>query len=105
MGLSLLFYSGNAEEIGKAVMDLEFENLDKVPHADLSLHIQPKDLDSLSREAAAVLGNSPVLLSGCIELVLVDEVDRGALLVKNEWVNQFAMIQPNLCEELVKRWM
>jgi hypothetical protein len=110
MGLTLEFYIGDPAVIGRAVMDGDFDTLDdpRVVHAraDLSLHIQPKDIDTLSSEAAGLLQREPVLLRESLgDAIGGDERDHGAFLVAPEWLSQFAALQPETLAELTRRWM
>ena len=74
--------------------------------ADFSLHIQPKDLDTLSVEAAGLLGQQPVLLQESLgEAIGGDETDNGAFLVSSDWVSQIGALQPSAASELTKRWI
>lgn len=110
MGLTLEFYMGNPEVIGPAVADVDFDTLDDSgivqARADLSLHIQPKDLDTLSREAAGLLQREPVLLQQSLrDAIGGDESDHGAFLVAFEWVAQLGALKPDAASELTHRWM
>jgi hypothetical protein len=59
MGLTLEFFMGDPAAIGPAIANVDFDTLDDSDiveaRADLSLHLEPQDLDTLSREAAALL--------------------------------------------------
>jgi hypothetical protein len=110
MGLTLEFYMGDPTTIGPAVADVDFDVLDDSSvvqeRADLSLHIQPKDLDTLSREAAVLLQREPVLLQQSLgEAIGGNESDHGAFLVAPEWVAQIGALQPDAASELTRRWM
>jgi hypothetical protein len=110
MGLTLEFYMGDPSAIGPAVAEVDFDILDDSgvvqSRADLSLHIQPKDLDTLSREAAGLLQREPVLLQQSLgDAIGGNECDHWAFLVASEWVAQFGALQPNAASELTRRWM
>ncbi len=110
MGLALEFYLGDPEAIGPAVADADFDALDDSgvveARADLSLHIQPMDLDTLSREAAGLLQCEPVLLQRSLrDAIGGDECDRGAFVVAPEWVALFGALQLDAAAVLTRRWM
>lgn len=110
MGLTLEFYVGDPEVIGPAVAEADFDLLYKSDvvkkRADFSLHIQPKDLDTLSLQVADMLGQSPVLLQESLgDAIGGDESDHGAFLVASEWVSQVAGLQSSVSVELTKRWI
>ena len=110
MGLTLEFYMGDPDAIGPAVEQADFDTLDKSgivkARADLSLHIQPKDLDTLSIEAAGLLGQRPVLLQESLgDAIGGDETDHGAFLVSSDWVSQIGALHPTTAQELANRWI
>lgn len=110
MGLALEFYMGDPAVIGPAVADSDFDALYDasvvLARADLSLHLQPKDLDSLSREAARLLGREPILLGESLgDAIGGDEIDHGAFVVATHWVALFASLETEAASELTRRWM
>lgn len=110
MGLRLEFYVGDPGIIGQAVADTDFDALEAESvvqaYADLSLHIVPRDLDILTREAAAMLQRPPILLRESLEEAIGgDEPDHGAFLVGHEWVMQIARLSREPAAELANRWM
>jgi hypothetical protein len=110
MGLTLEFYMGDPKAIGAAVADSDFDVIDDTSvvkaRADLSLHIQPQDLDSLSREAASLLRRQPILLQQSLgDAIGGDEDDHGAFPVASDWVSQIAALELATAPELTRRWM
>ncbi len=71
MGLSLEFYAGDADSIGAAFSEVEFEGLRNGTlahsYADLSLHLSPTDLDILSEQIGALLRQPSILLLDSLE--------------------------------------
>jgi hypothetical protein len=109
MGLTLEFYTGDPHAIGYAVEVADFDALDESgivkARADLSLHIQPKDMDTLSVEAAGLLGKRAVLFQQSLgDAVGGEESDHGAFLVSADWVAQIGTLQLNTAQELATRW-
>jgi hypothetical protein len=110
MGLTLEFYMGDPDAIGPAVEQFDFDALYESgivkARADLSVHIQPKDLDTLSIEAAGLVGQRAVLLQeSLITAIGGDETDHGAFIVSSDWVSQIGSLQPSTAQELTKRWI
>jgi hypothetical protein len=110
MGLTLEFYVGDPAAIGHAVELADFDALDDSgivkARADVSLHIQPKDLDTLSVEAAGLLGQRTVLFQQSLgNAVGGDETDHGAFLVSEDWVAQIGQLDLNATQELATRWI
>jgi hypothetical protein len=110
MGLTLEFYVGDPEAIGPAVAEADFDTLYQSGivkmRADFSLHIQPKDLDTLSVEIAGLQKQPPVLLQESLgDAIGGDESDHGAFLVASEWVLQVGSLQPSSAPEITKRWI
>jgi hypothetical protein len=107
MGLSLEFYLGNADAISRAISDIELEQLDDpsivADSADFSLHIEPADLELLSESMARFNGQKPQGFRQSLE-ILVDEEDRGALIVQSGWTNYVGTISDERVEEVVELW-
>lgn len=91
MGLSIEFYAGDAETIGKAFSAVDFDQLrdgrKSVAYADLSLHVGVEDLDLLSA-AIAGHGERPViaLLDSLGANVGAIDGEGSADVVNPEWV-------------------
>lgn len=107
MGLSLEFYLGNADAIADAVADIDLDRLDDpnvVTHtADFSLHITPADLDLLSESIGRVTDQMPQGLSSSLQ-PMVDEEDRGALLVSLDWIQYTAALLNEQVDEVAELW-
>jgi hypothetical protein len=95
MGLSLEFHLGDTEAIHKAVRDIDLDRLYDPTvvkaKADLSLHITPHDLDTLSQEFAVESRQEPMDLRPHLK-VLFDEFDRGVFLVDDCWISYIAAV-------------
>jgi hypothetical protein len=107
MGLALEFYLGDPDAIANAVADIDPERLDDpniVTHsADLSLHINPADLDLLSESIGRVTAQKPQGLHPSLEPV-VDEEGYGALLVAPDWACYVAALQSEQVPEVAELW-
>jgi hypothetical protein len=111
MGLSMEFYAGDAEAIGRAFSEVEWDGLrdgsDAAAYADLSLHLAPDDLDALSEAAADLAGIAPSLLSCCL-IEQVGALDGGqtgsADLVDPRWPEMFIDLGDEGAEQLTSRW-
>lgn len=107
MGLSLYFYIGNLEKIEAAVRDCDFHTLydpEVCAHrADFSLHLQPRDLDTLSRQIGSHSQQVPVDLRPNL-VVRVDEEGYGLLIVDSAWVLYVARIDLADVPAAVEGW-
>jgi hypothetical protein len=110
MGLSMEFYAGEPQGIGRAFTACELDGLrdGTVAHsyADFSLHLSPDHLDLLSEEIAATVGRAPVLLLDCIEdHVGGTEGESSADVIAQEWVDTVAEVTDASLPALTKRWV
>ena len=111
MGLSQEFYAGDAGCIGRAFSDIEWDNLRDetatAAYADLSLHLSPDDLDTLSEVAAGLAGATPHLLSECLirQVGAIDDGEMGgAYVVDPKWPRMIASLEEEVAETLTARW-
>ncbi len=98
MGLSLEFYAGDADKIGQAFSDVEFEVIrdGTLAHsyADFSLHISPTDLDILSEQAAGMLERPPILLLDSLGRHVGGTPDESSAdVVSQAWVEFIALFR------------
>ena len=110
MGLSLEFYAGDPDEIGRAFTEIEFDGLrdGTLAHnyADLSLHISPTDLDILSKVVADVTHNEPVLLlESLCRSVGGTAGESDASLVSDDWVAIIAAAPKELAAQITRLWL
>ena len=107
MGLSLEFYSGDRDAIAEAVREVDFDRFDDAAvvtrRADLSLHISPRDLDLLSQACAKTSGREAMNLSANLS-GLIDEEDRGALVVDPTWVAYIAAVPDGTSAVIAEYW-
>lgn len=107
MGLALEFYAGSREKIIKAVQECDLDLLDEpgvtAAYADFSLHMEPRDLNLLSR-AIGVVENREVLELGDFLNGVVDEDGYGALDVGRDWVRYAATTNPLNIDVIVQGW-
>ena len=93
MGLTLEFHAGDKSRIAKAIQESDLEVLGNPDvskfNVDLSLHITPHDLDLLSASFGEAKLIPPLQLRKFLK-VMVDEEDRGALGVDQDWINYIA---------------
>ena len=110
MGLTLQFAIGMAEQIIEAVANDDFDFLDHLETekrlADFSLHLQPKDLDTLVN-LIAISTKSPV--KSLREHLLfdqpcVDEPDKGAIKVSPIITKLFASQNESNSTSIAKEW-
>ncbi|WP_462410075.1 hypothetical protein [Neobacillus sp. Marseille-QA0830] len=106
MGLIMEFLVGNDEKIIDAVKEFDTSKLHNnvIQCADLSLHLSPDDLDTLSISASKFNKQEAILLSEYLE-VLVDQEDCGLFLINNEWISYFSSLKKSDLEELTKEWL
>ncbi len=110
MGLSIEFYAGDPDEIGRVFTNVGFDGLrdGSVAHgyADLSLHLSPEHFDSLSEQAGAALKRTPVLLLDSLERTVGGtEGERGADVISPRWVGMMAAVPTELVATIAKNWM
>jgi len=107
MGLLFDFYAGRGRELGEAYQELDFDRLEDLSrgHADLSLHISPRDLDLLSEQAFRIVGKEAV---GVFDSFAqnVGRTDAGSADVMNpQWVAVLAEFPETQIEQLTDEWM
>lgn len=110
MGLSMEFYAGRPEDIGRAFTECNLEALrdGSLAHAyaDLSLHLSADHLDLLSEEVAVALGRPPVILFESLEEhVGGTDGESSAEVVADAWVRLIAATPDALVPSVVHRWM
>ena len=110
MGLSIEFYAGNADAIGRAFTDYEFEGLrdGSIAHsyADFSLHVSVADLDVLSEQIAVLLDREPVRLLDSLEKHVGGTPDEsGADMVARAWVEFVAAVPHESASRLSVLWL
>jgi len=110
VGLSIEFYAGDAEAIGKAFTEYEFEGLrdGSIAHSyvDFSLHISVADLDVLSEQIAGVLDGEPVRLLDSLERHVGGTPDESSAdLVARAWVEFVAGVPKESASQLSALWL
>lgn len=105
MGISLQFLVGAPREILDALSDVNYDKLDSFieKEADFSLHLQPKDLQTLS-DCAAQYASQFLKPFRSALVCYLDEADRGYFLVHNDWVDAMATIDISKAKELTAKW-
>ena len=108
MGLALEFYTGDTAAIIAAVEAMDYDRLDDPTvvsaRADLSLHLIPKDLDSLSIALGRAAGLSPIELGPHLEGVM-DTPDHGLLSVDSAWVAYVAKVPTAAAVSVAESWV
>jgi len=105
MGLTLKFLAGAPKGVLDAISEYDYAKLDRLTEkeADFSLHLQPKDLQTLSDCAASF--TSRFLKPFRTALVCyLDEEDRGYFLVNDDWVEAVAAIDRGRSKALAGKW-
>ena len=110
MSFLIEFYAGDANEIGRAFSEDDFEALrnGNLAHsyADFSLHISPTDLDILSEQAAGLLERPPVLLLDSLgRNVGGTPEESSAEVVSPAWVEFIAALPAEAAAELSSVWL
>ena len=107
MGITLEFYAGDGQRLAKAFQESDLDAFDDpsiaVAKADLSLHILPKDLNTLSIVFANFNSKAPIDLRSHLT-VLADEDGAGMLSVDNQWVAYAAAVPVDKATEISKAW-
>jgi hypothetical protein len=110
MGLSLEFYAGDANIIGAAVAEIEFDRIrsggDAIAYADLSLHLSPDDLDLLSEVIAERARQPPALLLDSLTRTVgtIDE-EGAAYVVDPRWVAIVAALSVEDAPDVTAEWI
>ena len=107
MGLTLEFIAGDKARLVTAFQECDLDAFDDpaiaVAKADLSLHILPKDLNTLSLVLAKFNGQSPIDLRSHLT-VLADEAGAGMLDVDDKWVAYAAAVPSGRAAEISEAW-
>ena len=112
MGMTLFeFIAGDKNKLATAVQsedsDACFETLDDTTiarvRADVNLHIEPTDLNTLSSLFASVNHRPSTDLRSHLS-VLVDEEDRGLLEVDRKWVSYVAAVPTDKVNAVADAW-
>jgi hypothetical protein len=111
MGLSLEFYAGDAAVIGAAFNDVaDWDSIrdgtKAIAYADLSLHLSPDALDTLSEVFAmeAGAGRMEFLSRLGEEVGVIDGGEGGAYVVEPAWVQTVAKVDPRDAKAITVRW-
>jgi hypothetical protein len=107
MGLSLEFLIGNDKKIVKAAKRLDFDLFEEencvLRKADFSLHIEPRDLDTLSIAVAKYINSEEMILHDYLDLV-IDKSDHGLFTVHNLWVKYFSELDQSSVKKVTGTW-
>jgi len=108
MSLTLEFALGDPDKITRAIKEGDFDKLNDPAvtkgRADLSLHITPHDLDTLSEEFASASGCRAVTLRPYLQ-VLHDDSECGVLLVDRFWISYAAAVPTTQVKGVTQRWI
>lgn len=105
MGASMIFTFGNAESMKQALLAEDYRHFYNLLlfKADLSLHLQLHDLQSLT-ECASVYASAPLPdFEDSLDYQL-DEPDRQLCLVKRGWVTGMASVGKENAAQLTADW-
>lgn len=107
MGLTLEFFAGDTQKLVTALQDNDLDAFDDpaiaVAKADLSLHILPKDLNTLSLAFAKFNAQHPIDLRSHLT-VLVDEEGAGMLAVNEKWIAYVAAVPTEQAAAISEAW-
>jgi hypothetical protein len=107
MGLTLEFLLGNDKKIIKAAKKLDYDLFDEpsciLKKADFSLHISPKDLNTLSLAASKYNNHTPLDLREQL-ILIVNKADHGLFGINNRWVEYFSQVSQNDSDNLTQVW-
>ena len=105
MGISLEFLVGAPKGILDALADADYEKLDGLieKEADFSLHLQPRDLQTLFDCAAQYTSKFLKPFRSALVCYL-DEADRGYFLVHDDWVDAMGTVDIRKAKELAAKW-
>lgn len=109
MGLSLIFCAGEQAEDTKKMLealetaDYQALNQRMARKADFSLHLRPKDLQTLSECAAAFSSQTAAPFREGLTCYF-DAEDRGFFIVSEEWEKYFAAVKIKDAKPLAEAW-
>lgn len=105
MGLSLEFLVGAPKEILDALSECDYAKITQFTEkkADFSLHLQPKDLQTLS-DCAAQFTSQPLKPFRTALVCYFDEVDRGYFLLNDDWVDAVATVDIRKAKAITEKW-
>ena len=109
MGLSLIFCAGSQADDTKKMLDAletaDYQALNQrmARKADFSLHLVPRDLQTLS-ECAAVFSSRKAVPFREGLTCYFDAEDRGFFIVSEEWEQYMAGIDPQKANALAEAW-
>lgn len=106
MGLTLEFLVGNDKAIIKASkkdIDLFEKPGCIIKKADFSLHLAPKDLNTLSVAASKFNSLKSITFREYL-ILIVDEIDHGLFRVADQWIKYFSEVPANNLDQLVEEW-
>jgi len=106
MGLTLKFLVGAPKGVLDALSECDYTKLDRLTEreADFSLHLQPRDLQTLSDCAASFTRRYLKPFRTALACYL-DEPDRGYFLVNDDWVEAMAAIDRDQAKALAAKWV
>ncbi len=107
MGITLEFFAGDEQRLLKAFQESDLDAFDDpsvaVVKADISLHILPKDLDTLSLVFATFNSQPPIDLRSHLT-VLADSDEAGILGVDTQWIAYVAAVPADRVAAISEAW-
>ena len=109
MGLSFIFCAGSQTDDTKNMLDAleaaDYQTLNQrmARKADFSLHLIPRDLQTLSECATAFSSHKAVPFREGLTCYF-DAEDRGFFIVSEEWEQFIAAIDPQKANALTEAW-
>lgn len=105
MGLSLQFLIGAPKEMLDALSECDYDKIDLLTEmkADFSLHLQPRDLQTLSDCAAKFTKKSLKPFRTAL-VCYFDEADRGYFIIDDDWVSAMATVDTHKSKTITAKW-
>jgi hypothetical protein len=115
MGNMMEFFAGDADRIGKAIDDDDYESLDGAPwvrgKADFSMHLLLEHLDSLTGAAADLVSVPPFKFSAEIQRCVAGDRSQSwewrelsADTLSSRWRDLIASVPEQRAAELARSW-
>jgi hypothetical protein len=109
VGQLIHFYAGDAEAVGRAFSERDYQTLrdpQRFPlTADFSLHLSPIDLEILTEEVQKIVGTGPTTLTDSLgKRVGGDGDESAAEVVGPGWVEMMAALPDASIESLITSW-
>jgi|SRR5215831_16624104 len=115
MGNTMEFFAGDADRIGKAIGEDEYDTLDDAPwvsgYVDFSMHLLLEHLDALTTTAAHLVSASPFKFSTEVQRCVAGDQSQSwawretsADTLSSRWRDLIASVPESRADEFARAW-